>query len=187
MEPITRASLIRLSASLFSFVISSLFTAYLAWSETQPTHTLLDNFSGGFGHVKFGWVQPTILIGLGFYFLYLAIELPSPKNRILSVIFRKFKKSIFLRFLPFSLFFSLFAGLLFGPGMFYLIYGDEPRANLYIAGGLYCLLASLLFVWLPSLAANLVKSLNKRELLEAIVRSFLLMAGFLSIIGAFMG
>lgn len=171
MGPTTKYVRIRLLASTAAFLLSSIFTGYLAWTEKRPQHELLDSFSLGFSRVPFGWVQPTFLVGLGLFFLYISVELPTPSRpQIVVKTLRWFRKSIFFRFLPFAVFFALFSGFLLGPGITYLTQGDTPRAYAFIAYGIYCGVVSLLFVMLPSMAVFFVRRFKKRELLEAVCR-----------------
>lgn len=188
MESLTKYPRIRFIAALVTFSISSIFTSYMAWSERQPTHSLLDNFTTGFEHVPLGWVEPTILFGLGLYFLYVAVEIPIPTATTLtSKAIRWFKKSIFFRFLPFTVFFALFGGFLFGPGVVYLAWHAVPDAYAFLAYGLYCLAMSLFFAHLPTTAAYFVRFFHKRGLTEAICRILCLIVGVISVIGAFIG
>ena len=185
MESLKKFDKLRLSAALIAFIISSFFTAYLAWSEKQSTHALLDLFIWLFKNTSFGWVQPTVQLGVGLFLLYLSVELPTPSKPLILVKFiRKFRISIFFRFLPFAIFFSLFGGFLLGPGLVYLMRENTQQSYAYIAMGLYSLLIAILFAWLPSVSVFLLNRFRKRQLLEAICRAAFILFGFLLIIGA---
>lgn len=188
MEPLQKYPRIRFAASLAAFLIATLFTSYLAWSEKQPSHTLLESFATGFNRVPLGWVQPTLMVGLGLFFLYIAIDIQIHSiNKLIWKAVRWFKKSIFFRFLPFAVFFALLGGFLFGPGLVYLSRGHIPEAYAFLAYGLYYFVLSLFFAMLPPMAVVFVKAFRKRELTDAICRVLCLLLGVISILGAFIG
>ena len=184
MQPLSKISYKKLFISLILFGISSLISAYLAWYLKQPTHVSFDVFFDFLGSsILLGIIKHTTQLGLGLYLLYIGVELSLPNGGLSTwKIIRQFKKSIFSRLFSLGILFTLFAGLFFGSGIVYLVFNETHMGYGLVAFGLYFLLACLLSIWLVSEVPTLVWGLRKRGLFDAVMRSILIMVGFIFII-----